>query len=109
MHKHEQTPNNDWLDELLLDSDDYINDDGFTAAVMAKLPTQPLLSDVRKTPWLVYVAILISSVISLSLFPTGYVVESLLSMQFNLLQIISAGLAIGVVSSLAMASRILDQ
>lgn len=92
-----------WLSQQLSEAESYLDDNGFTAKVMANLPAQPLLSQPSSSSrWPVAIAAVLSSLLVLWLFPVTYVVESLLYANVSALTLIGIG-ALAAISASAVA------
>jgi hypothetical protein len=82
-----------WLSQQLRDADDYIDDNGFTDAVMEKLPAKPLFAPQKTSRIPTLLALLFSSALVISVFPVGYVVESVFFTQVSFFTLALAGVA----------------
>lgn len=102
MHKHDDDFDT-WLSQQLSEAEPYLDDAGFTAAVMAKLPAQPLLQTSKpRSRWPVAIAAVLSTLLVMMQFPVTYVVESLLYANISVLTLIGIG-AIAAISASAVA------
>lgn len=102
MHKHDDDFDT-WLSQQLSEAEPYLDDAGFTAGVMAKLPAQPLLqTSTQRSRWPVAIAAVLSTLLVLWLFPVTYVVESLLYANVSVLTLVGIG-AIAAISASAAA------
>jgi len=101
MHKHDEDFDR-WLSQQLGEAESYLDDDGFTASLMAKLPEQPLLQPTKTSSrWPVAIAALLSTVLVLWLFPVAYVVETLLFANVSILTLIGIGVVAAITASAA--------
>lgn len=101
MHKHDEDFDT-WLSQQLGEAESYLDDAGFTAAVMAKLPPQPLLQTSKtRSRWPVAIAAVLSTLLVLWLFPVTYVVESLLYANVSILTLIGIGVVAAITASAA--------
>ena len=100
MHKHDEF--DAWLSQQMSEAESYLDDAGFTASVMARLPAQPLLQTNRKSSrWPVAIATVLSTILVLWLFPVTYVVESLLYANISMVTLIGIGAVAAIGASAA--------
>ena len=101
MHKHDEDFDR-WLSQQLGEAESYLDDDGFTASLMAKLPEQPLLQPTKTSSrWPVAIAALLSTALVLWFFPVAYVVETLLFANVSILTLIGIGVVAAITASAA--------
>lgn len=97
----ETDPFDRWLQQELQNQEPYLVDNGFTDALLAKLPEKPLLAKSPKTDnRLVYAATVIGSAIVANLFPVEATVSALLSTSVQMSQLVMIG---AVASAIATA------